>query len=103
MAGTYLECSTAGEKYKAFIPDPLPPKFSLALNIQDMKLYDDANVQLGRLDGLTTIIPDTLWFLYFYIRKEAILSSQIEGTQSSLSDLLLENVRGTGYCERNDR
>src|SRR5579864_6668674 len=50
---------------------------------------DRANQALGRLDGLTTLLPDTKFFLYLYIQKEALLSSQIEGTQSSFSDLLL--------------
>jgi Fic family protein len=52
-------------------------------------LLDRANQALGRLDGLSTLLPDTELFLYLYVRKEAVLSSQIEGTQSSLSDLLL--------------
>jgi Fic family protein len=50
---------------------------------------EDANRALGRLDGVTSVLPDTPLFLYMYVRKEALLSSQIEGTQSSLSDLLL--------------
>ena len=54
-----------------------------------MPLLDRANQALGRLDGLSTLLPDTSLFLYLYVRKEAVLSSQIEGTQSSLSDLLL--------------
>ena len=60
-------------------------------------LLDRANQALGRLDGLTTLLPDTELFLYLYVRKEAVLSSQIEGTQSSLSDLLLfENEDAPG-------
>jgi len=78
----------AGETVRAFVPPALPPEPSLGLD----KLYgllDEANRALGRLDGVTSILPDTPLFLYMYIRKEALLSSQIEGTQSSLSDLLL--------------
>jgi Fic family protein len=56
---------------------------------------DRANQALGRLDGLSTLLPDTEFFLYLYVRKEAVLSSQIEGTQSSLSDLLLYENKGT--------
>ena len=51
-----------------------------------------ANRAIGRLDGVTSILPDTPLFLYMYVRKEALLSSQIEGTQSSLSDLLLFEI-----------
>lgn len=72
----------------AFIPPPLPPNPPLELGALYQNL-DRANQALGRLDGLTTLLPDTKFFLYLYIRKEALLSSQIEGTQSSFSDLLL--------------
>jgi Fic family protein len=58
-------------------------------------LLDRANQTLGRLDGLAPILPDTPLFLYMYVRKEAVLSSQIEGTQSSLSDLLLFEAEET--------
>jgi Fic family protein len=53
------------------------------------RLLDHANQALGRLDGITVLLPDPDQFIYSFIRKEAVLSSQIEGTQSSLSDLLL--------------
>ncbi len=73
---------------RAFIPPGLPPipPVELAGLYQHL---DRANQALGRLDGLTTLLPDTKFFLYLYIQKEALLSSQIEGTQSSFSDLLL--------------
>jgi len=86
--GRFVETAMAGETVRAFVPPALPPEPSLGLD----KLYgllDEANRALGRLDGVTSILPDTPLFLYMYIRKEALLSSQIEGTQSSLSDLLL--------------
>jgi Fic family protein len=73
---------------QAFIPPALPPNPPLELGTLYQHL-DRANQALGRLDGLTTLLPDTKFFLYLYIRKEALLSSQIEGTQSSLADLLL--------------
>ena len=95
--GKYITSSAAGEKYKAFIPKPLPPDPPLRLNAEHYELIEKANLELGRLDGITTFLPDTTLLLYFYIRKEAILSSQIEGTQSSLSDLLLfENQEAPG-------
>ena len=88
-AGSYIVASTTGESYKAFIPHPLPPNPPLQFDAEHHELIEKANLSLGRLDGLTTFLPDTSMFLYYYVRKEAVLSSQIEGTQSSLSDLLL--------------
>jgi Fic family protein len=75
--------------YSAFHPKPLPPDPSLSINSELQGLLDRANQALGRLDGITLLLPDPDQFLYSYVRKEAVLSSQIEGTQSSLSDLLL--------------
>lgn len=85
--GSYKICNVAGERYKAFSPPDLPPAPSIDL-ARIQHLIIDASKALGRLDGLTTVLPDSHIFLYYYIRKEAVLSSQIEGTQSSLSDLL---------------
>ncbi len=96
-SGTYRVCSTAGESYKAFIPHPLPPDPPLQLSGEDADLIERANRALGRLDGVTTMLPDTNLFIYLYVRKEALLSSQIEGTQSSFTDLLLyENEEAPG-------
>src|SRR6202521_3153130 len=86
--GTYVSTTTAGETVKAFVPQPLPPDPPVNLSGLYHQL-DRANQALGRLDGLTTLLPDTQLFLYLYVRKEALLSSQIEGTKSSFSDLLL--------------
>lgn len=86
--GRKVTISTAGEKATAFVPPPLPPTPSIELPGLYQKL-ENASRALGRLDGVTSILPDTPLFLYMYVRKEALLSSQIEGTQSSLSDLLL--------------
>jgi Fic family protein len=87
--GTYRVYSTDGEKYRAFIPSALPPEPPLRLDNDYNDLMEKANRALGRLDGMTLLLPDTSLFLYFYVRKEALLSSQIEGTQSSFNDLLL--------------
>lgn len=87
-AGEYVETAVAGEKVRAFVPAPLPPVPPLDIG-QFLGLYDRARGAIGRLDGVTTILPSTPVFLFMYVRKEALLSSQIEGTQSSLSDLLL--------------
>lgn len=81
----------------AFHPKPLPPEPPLAVGAELQGLLDAANQALGRLDGITLLLPDPDQFIYTYIRKEAVLSSQIEGTQSSLSDLLLfENEAAPG-------
>jgi Fic family protein len=88
-SGKYKTGTVAGESYKYYIPNPLPPDPPLNLDAGHHELMEKANWALGRLDGVATLLPDTSLFLYFYVRKEALLSSQIEGTQSSLSDLLL--------------
>ena len=86
--GSYVTTTVTGEPVRAFIPPGLPPNPPVELAVLYQHL-DRANQTLGRLDGLTTLRPDTKFFLYLYVRKEALLSSQIEGTQSSFSDLLL--------------
>jgi Fic family protein len=86
----YVSSSTVGQRaVKAFVPEPLPPKPPLSVDAELRDRLDGALLSLGRLDSVSTLLPDTSFFLYTYIRKEAVLSSQIEGTQSSLSDLLL--------------
>ncbi len=88
QSGRYVETSVGGETVRAFVPAPLPPIPPLELRPL-LSLYDRARGAIGRLDGATTNLPSTPLFLFMYVRKEALLSSQIEGTQSSLSDLLL--------------
>ena len=89
-SGRYVTTSTiGGERVRAFLPNPLPPKPPLHIDGLLRDRLDQAMLNLGRLDSVTTLLPDTRLFLYTYVRKEAVLSSQIEGTQSSLSDLLL--------------
>lgn len=80
--------SVGGETVRSFLPQPLPPSPPLAIDGPLREVLDSALLALGRLDSVTTLLPDTRLFLYTYVRKEAVLSSQIEGTQSSLSDLL---------------
>jgi Fic family protein len=88
--GRYVTTATVGgEPVRAFVPSPLPPDPPLQVDPSVRERLDAALLALGRLDSVTTLLPDTQLFLYGYIRKEAVLSSQIEGTQSSLSDLLL--------------
>jgi Fic family protein len=87
--GRYEVTSVGGEQARAFVPTPLPPAPPLVLNGTLQQTLEWAVLALGRLDGVSALLPDKSLFLYAYVRKEAVLSSQIEGTQSSLSDLLL--------------
>ncbi len=97
LTGHRVPLPMAGERCRASVPNPLPPAPPLVLDDDLLDLLARANLALGRLDGLTAVLPDPGVFLYTYIRKEAVLSSQIEGTQSSLSDLLLfENEAAPG-------
>jgi Fic family protein len=93
----YVTSTLSGERVRAFVPPPLPPS-SKALDVASLQaILAEANQAVGRLDGMTSALPDLKLFLYSYVRKEAVLSSQIEGTQSSLSDLLLyENAETPG-------
>lgn len=89
LQGRYVTISTVGEKAQAFLPAPLPPHPPIDWTPELRSKFDQALLALGRLDSVSTLLPDTSLFLYMYVRKEAVLSSMIEGTQSSLSDLLL--------------
>jgi Fic family protein len=98
--GTYDTTSAGGETVRAFVPSPLPPAPPLDLSGQRLRLLERATLAVGRLDSVSTLLPDPQIFLYAYVRREAVLSSQIEGTQSSLSDLLLfelEEAPGTPF------
>ena len=87
--GRYDVSTVGGEEVRAFVPDSLPPQPPLELSGDRQRLLEKSTLALGRLDSITTLLPDPQLFLYAYVRREAVLSSQIEGTQSSLSDLLL--------------
>ena len=87
--GKYVTNTTVGESVQAFIPAPLPPVPDIEWTSVLRSQFERAYLALGRLDSISTLLPDTSLFLYMYVRKEAVLSSMIEGTQSSLSDLLL--------------
>jgi Fic family protein len=94
--GRYINNSVSGEIVKAYMPDTLPPNPPLEMP-ELYSLLDQANLAIGRLDGISINVPDISLFLYMYIRKEAVLSSQIEGTQSTLTDLLMyENNEPVG-------
>jgi len=89
--GNDVTVSTVGaEPVRAFVPNPLPPQLEPSPELR--RTLDAALLALGRLDGISTFLPEPDVFLYTYVRKEAVVSSQIEGTQSSLSDLLLSEL-----------
>ena len=87
--GTYTPSVAGSETVRAFVPAPLPPTPPLDLSGTRQTLLERATLAVGRLDSVSMLLPDPQLFLYAYVRREAVLSSQIEGTQSSLSDLLL--------------
>lgn len=89
--GRFVVTNYGDEQVRAYVPPPLPPTPAVDLSGL-LPLIEQANRALGRLDGITSILPAPPLFLFMYVRKEALLSSQIEGTQSSLSDLLLFEI-----------
>jgi Fic family protein len=90
--GTYVQVATSGERFQAFVPAPLPPSPPVSWSPALRRNFDEALLALGRLDALTAHLPNASLLLYSFVRKEAVLSSQIEGTQSSLADLLLYEI-----------
>lgn len=101
-AGRFL---TQPSGYRAFVPAPLPPDPSIAIDGQLLRLLSDADQALGRLDGIVKVVPDPDFFVGMYVRREAVLSSQIEGTQSTLEDLLeveLEPTRERRHADVGD-
>lgn len=94
LQGRYDILKIGGEEVRAFIPNKLPLKQPLKIDAELARKLDNALVSLGRLDSISEILPDSSLFLYMYVRKEAVLSSMIEGTQSSISDLLVYELEG---------
>ena len=86
--GTYQTTTTLGEPVRAFIPDPLPPQNPALATDSYAELNRQAELALARLSGVSGLVPSIDWLLYAAIRKEALLTSQIEGTQATLTDLL---------------
>ncbi len=100
-SGVYIKQKIGGESYQAYVPAPLPPRSSLDLN----QLYpplEKATSALAELNSITKTIPNPTLFIYMYVRKEALLSSQIEGTQSSFSDLILFEHHDKPQVSRDD-
>ncbi len=94
LTGQWFPQTVGGETWKAFVPLPLPPEPMLVLDADLQTRLQRAAVALGKLDSATDFLPDPALFLYSYVRKEAVLSSQIEGTQSTLDELLLFENEG---------
>lgn len=92
-AGKYIK---QVEGYRAFIPAPLPPVPPLAMDAELTRRLSEADHALGRLDGVTSILPNPDLFVSMYVRHEAVLSSQIEGTQSTLEDVLEFEINAVG-------
>ena len=93
--GTYESTATGGETVRAFVPRPLPPTPRIRSRESLGCLLEEAAAALGRLDAVTELLPDPTVLVYGFVRKEAVLSSRIEGLQSSLADLMLHEAGGT--------
>ena len=100
--GSYEVTVGGGETVRAFVPRPLPPVPGLDSRESLGRLLEEATTALGRLDAVSELLPDPAVFVYGYVRKEAVLSSQIEGTQSSLADLMLHEAGGVPGADRID-
>jgi hypothetical protein len=98
--GQYTTQSSGKSKYKAFVPNPLPFKVKMDNVLQS--LLSEADQALGRLDGIAELLPDVDFFVLMYIGKEATLSSQVEGTQATLSDLLKAEAKIEDIDVRSD-
>ncbi len=96
--GTYVTSSTSGEAVQAFVPHPLPPRDPALAPASFVELNRAAELALARLSGVSGLVPSVDWLLYSAVRKEALLTSQIEGTQATLADLFDEEA---GFPVRN--
>lgn len=92
VTGTYAISTTLGESVKAFVPHPLPPVDPVLAPAAFTELHHQAELALARLAGVSGLVPSVDWLLYSAIRKEALLTSQIEGTQATLTDLFDEEA-----------
>src|SRR3569623_197533 len=98
LTGTYAISTTLGEPVQAFVPRSLPPAEPALAPASYADLNHQAELALARLSGVSGLVPSEDWLLYSAIRKEALLTSQIEGTQATLTDLLDEEA---GFAVRN--
>jgi hypothetical protein len=99
-SGNYVMTAVTGARVRAFVPAPLPPE-DLSLDGLHLPL-ERANRAIGRLDAIASLLPDARFLLYLFVCKEALVSSQIEGTQSSLADLLLFESKAATNVPKED-
>ena len=92
ITGSYTVTTTLGEPVRAFVPRPLPPADPQLPSSNFVDLNRQAELALARLAGVSGLVPSVEWLLYSAIRKEALLTSQIEGTQATLTDLFDEEA-----------
>ncbi|PHS35625.1 MAG: filamentation induced by cAMP protein fic [Alkaliphilus sp.] len=101
-AGKYKTNLTGKLQYKSFLPEPLPPNPPIVFDKDIINLLSKANRSIGILEGVSRQVPNVELFLSIYIRKEALLSSQIEGTQATLDDILDPNIEANTNCHVED-
>ena len=102
MTGRYVDAFAKGKRLRAFVPDALPPAAAVAMDGAMLDLFAEASLALGGLRQVSTQLPDIGIFLYSYVRKEALLSSQIEGTNSTLSEFLEHELAGASGAPNDD-
>ena len=93
LQGHFTTQTASVEPFRSFMPVPLPPDPPIEWTTELREKFDTALLTLGRLDSISLLLPDSSLFIYMYVRKEALLSAMIEGTQSSLSDLLMVELQ----------
>ena len=101
-AGRFIKQGQGSLAYKAFLPEPLPPIPPIQIDGELSRLLSDADRSLGRLDGVGSVMPNPNLFVAMYVRQEAVLSSQIEGTQSTLDDVLQFEIGDDGEDDLKD-
>ena len=101
-AGTYVDNLTGEATYQSFKPNPLPPMPKIKMDEEMVRLLVDANKQLVKLDTASQLISNADLFILMYVRKEALISSQIEGTQCTLDDVLDPEVETNANLDVSD-
>ena len=101
-AGTYVDNLTGEATYQSFKPNPLPPMPGIEMDEEVVKLLVDANKQLAKFDTASQLISNADLFISMYVRKEALISSQIEGTQCTLDDVLDPEVEANANLDVSD-
>ena len=102
MTGSYVDAFADGKRVRAFVPERMPPSMPVAMEGAMLDLFWEASVALGGLRQVSSQLPDIAIFLYSYVRKEALLSSQIEGTNSTLSQFLEHELSAASGVPNDD-